>query len=162
MARHRIELLQNMPVFGALSEDTLSLILRRSTSISVRKGDYFFRQDEDGHSTFVLESGGVAIVKNWRDEEYTLRTLGVGDCFGEMALIDLGPRSASVRAIEDPIAIESSPRCLREVARLDISQYALIYMNMARELSRRLRRADERLFQAKVEAQIEDFVFSST
>jgi CRP-like cAMP-binding protein len=156
-----IALLKNMPIFGALSDAAIELILNQSNEVRVAGRDWFFRQDDQGQSTFVLQSGRVAVVKNWNQEEYRLRELSEGDCFGEMALIDFGPRSASVRALEDSTAIEITPRCLREVGRLDAEQYALIYMNMARELSRRLRRADERLFRAKVELQIEDFVFSS-
>ena len=60
-------------------------------------------------------------------------------------------------------AIEMPPSCLLEVARLDLEQYAMIYMNMARELSRRMRHADERLLGAMLEARIGegDFDFSS-
>lgn len=161
MAGERIALLGRMPIFGALSDSALALILERSDEVRVAAGEYFFRQDAAGRSTFVLESGAVEVIKTWRGDDYVLRQLAVGDCFGEMALIDLGPRSASVRATRDSAAIEITSRCLRDVARLDLQQYALIHMNMARELSRRLRRADERLFRAKMEAQIDDFVFSS-
>lgn len=158
-----------MPVFGGLNDAAIEVILELSKSVETGKGEYFFRQGDDSHSTFVLESGRVAVLKSWKGSQYTLRRLGAGDCFGEMALIDFGPRSASVIAEADSTAIEFSPGCLLEVAKRDLEQYALVYMNMARELSRRLRLADERLFE--VEAEVHSatdssdetkFVFNST
>ncbi len=80
-----------------------------------------------------------------------IRELAEGDCFGEVALLDLGPRSASGRADVDSVALEIGALDLPEVAGRDPEQFALIYMNLGRELSRRLRAADERLFQAKVD-----------
>jgi CRP-like cAMP-binding protein len=109
-----------------------------------------------------VERGRVEILKSRGGKHYSLRTLETGDCFGELALIDFGPRSASVRALGDSKAIEISPRCLRDLALDDLEQYAIIYMNMARELSRRLRQADERMFRARVEVRIPaaEFLFS--
>ena len=57
---------------------------------------------------FVLEDGGVTVLKTWQGREYVLQRLGKGDCFGEMSLIDLCPRSATVRAEQDCKAIEST------------------------------------------------------
>lgn len=171
MAQTRLDLLKNMPVFGGLNDAAMQLILERSNFATVGKGEYFFRQGDDGKSTFVLESGRVAVLKSWKGSQYTLRRMGVGDCFGEMALIDFGPRSASVLAEADSTAIEFSPGCLLEVAKRDLEQYALVYMNMARELSRRLRLADDRLFEVEAEVHsaidpengsVGEFVFNST
>ena len=63
-----------------------------------------------------------------------------------MALIDLLPRSASVLAVKDCIAIALSPDSVTHLAERNLEQFALIQMNLARELSRRLRIADDRLF----------------
>ena len=159
MAIPAIQLLQNMPIFGGLNADTLDLLLRLSHSVVVPEGEFFFRQGDEGSSTFVLEHGRVSVVKLWGDEEHLLRSLGPGDCFGEMALIDFGLRSASVRADVESKAIELMPKSLLKVAKQDLEQHTLIYMNMARELSRRLREADERLFKAKIEQRIADDEF---
>jgi CRP-like cAMP-binding protein len=86
------------------------------------------------------------VIKHWNGRAHVLRELAAGDCFGEVALLDFGPRSASVRANEDCEALELSALDLRQLAEHDPVQFALIYMNLGRELSRRLRDADERLF----------------
>jgi len=83
-----------------------------------------------------------------RGRELPLRELGVGDCFGEMALLDLFPRSASVRAVEDCRAMALKPDHLYRLYEHDPGQFAMVQMNIAREMSRRLREADEQLFRA--------------
>jgi CRP-like cAMP-binding protein len=64
--------------------------------------------------------------------------------------MDLGPRSASVRAVEDCTAIRVSAANLHQVYARDVQQFALIQMNMGREVCRRLRDADNRLFRARM------------
>jgi CRP-like cAMP-binding protein len=147
----RIRLLQDTPIFGGVVDEVLALLLDRVTEVAVRKGEFFFREGDDGVSAFVLEQGSVSILKQWEEKSYLLRHLHAGDCFGEVALMDFCRRSASVLADEDCVAIELTTRDLRQVATRDLEQFTMIYMNMGRELCRRLRAADQRLFQAKVE-----------
>jgi len=148
----RMRLLQNMPVFGGLLEPTLEFLVERVQELAVASEDYFFHQDDRGSAAYVLERGTVSVVKSYKGREYLLRELGEGDCFGEMALIDFCPRSASVRANEPCIALCITGADLRAVREFEAEQFTLIYMNMAREVSRRLRDADLRLFEARAEA----------
>jgi CRP/FNR family transcriptional regulator, cyclic AMP receptor protein len=163
MNSSRLALLQNMPTFGGIREDILQFILDLSPSVAMPKGKFFFHEQDTANSMFVLEQGKVAILKAWKGREYLLHELKTGDCFGEMAVIDLLPRSASVLATEDSSAIEISSNTLYRVYEKDLEQLAMIYMNMGREVSRRLRETDERMFQAKVEAINigDDYIFKS-
>jgi len=146
----RIELLQQMAVFGALRTDVLEFLLDQSRVLTVPSGSYFFREGETGDTMFVLESGRVEVLKQAAEGEWhVLRQFAAGDCFGEMALMDLAPRSASVRAIEDCSAIEIGASQLMSIYRKDIEQFVLLEMNMGRELSRRLRETDEQLFRQR-------------
>jgi CRP-like cAMP-binding protein len=147
----RIQLLRNTPIFGGVTDEILSFLLCRVAEVAVRQGEYFCREGDDGASAFVLERGSVSILKDWEGESHLLRHLHTGDCFGEVALMDFCRRSASALADEDCVAIELSASDLRQVANQDLEQFAMIYMNMGRELCRRLRAADERLFRAKIE-----------
>ena len=101
MENARIELLQGMPVFGGVKAHTLAFLLPFCSTVSVPQNDFFFREDEDGDSMFVLESGKAEVLKTRQGQDYVLQTLNAGDCFGEMAVMDMGARSASVRASED-------------------------------------------------------------
>jgi len=66
--------------------------------------------------------------------------------------MDLFPRSASVRAAQTCTAIELSTGIFFQIYEKDLEQFALMQMNIGREVSRRLRVADERLFRARIEA----------
>ena len=147
MNRSRLELLRGMPVFGGLKTESLELILSNSEQIVLQEGEFFFREGEPGDSLFVLESGTVLVQRMYQGKAIELGRLAPGDCFGEMALIDFLPRSAAVKAECNCEAIEVTNRALRSLFQSDVEQYAMIMMNLGREVSRRLRIADECLFQ---------------
>ncbi len=65
------------------------------------------------------------------------------------------PRSACVIAITDCSAIELTPQALAELFERDAEQFALIQMNIGREVCRRLRAADERLFRIRMGEAVE-------
>lgn len=142
----RIELLQQMPIFGGIREELLQRLLGETRSVTVRAGDFFFRETDPASCMYVLEAGRAVVLKSWRGNEYRLHHLKQGDCFGEMALMDLLPRSASVRAEIDCAALELAPAGLYALFERDAEQFALLQMNLGRELSRRLRATDELLF----------------
>jgi CRP-like cAMP-binding protein len=152
MQEARIRLLQRMAIFGGIRDEILEFLVERSPVVRIPKGEFFFRENDPGESMFVLEEGKVAVLKRWQGRDYLLRTLEQGDCFGEMALLDLAPRSASVRALEDCAAIELSAASLYDLYNKDLEQFAVIEMNMGREVCRRLRELDERLFRARMGA----------
>lgn len=142
----RIKLLQGMPIFGGIRADVLQFLLGLCPDVSVPTNEYFFHEHDQADSMFVLEAGKVAVLKSWRGQEYLLKILKEGDCFGEMAVMDLSPRSASICAVEDCAAIRVSAANLYKLYEQDPKQFALIQMNMGREVTRRLREADDRLF----------------
>lgn len=150
MQEARIELLQRMPVFGGIRTDILLFLLALCPMVAIPTNAFFFREHDQGDSMFVLEMGRVAVLRSWRGQDYLLQTLKEGDCFGEMAVMDHCPRSASVRAVEDCIAIRISAANLYEVYAQDLKQFALIQMNMGREVCRRLQEADNQLFGARM------------
>ena len=150
MPATRIELLQGMPIFGAIREDVLDFILGLARSVRVPARGHFFREGDPAASMFVLEAGDAAVLKGWQDRELMLGRLSRGDCFGEMALMDLRPRSASVQALEDCSALELSVEHLHRLFEHDVEQYLLIQMNIGREVCRRLRATDEMLFRLQM------------
>ena len=124
-------------------------------------GSYIFHEGTPGDCAYVLESGKVAITTEQAGKKAVLTELGPGSLFGEMALIDLFPRSASVMALEDSQALELTQDALYTLYEKDLEQFAIIHMNLGRELSRRLRDADEKVFRAgrSVAMAYEEFSF---
>jgi CRP/FNR family cyclic AMP-dependent transcriptional regulator len=145
----RIALLQSMPIFGALRDDALECLLEGAAQLSRAAGDYYVREGDAAECMYVIEHGSVEVLKRWNGRDWHLHELHAGDCFGEMALMDYFARSASVRALEPCSAIEVSAAALHRLYERDIEQFALIQMNLGREVSRRLRATDELLFRIR-------------
>ena len=151
MAPGRLALLQAMPIFGALRDDALEVLLEGAPTLTRTRGEFYVREGDSAHSMYVIEHGAVEVLKRWEGREWSLHQLHAGDCFGEMALMDFFPRSASVRVVEDCRAIEIAITALHRLAERDMEQFALIQMNIGREVCRRLRATDELLFRARMD-----------
>lgn len=144
----KVALMKRTPLFSALREETIAFLLEFTRTVEIRANEYFFREGDDAASVYILEKGSAAVIKSWEHRDVQLRILGPGECFGEMALMDMFPRSASIRAVEDCTALELSPRGMVRLYGRDLEQYTLVQISLGREVCRRLRDADERLFVA--------------
>jgi CRP/FNR family cyclic AMP-dependent transcriptional regulator len=153
--REQIRLLQAMPIFGGVSDAALRFLMSLAREVEVPKGSYFYREGDPASSVFVLETGKVVLMKRWQNKDHVLKSLVRGDSFGEVALIDLQPRNTSALAEESSRAIELSTEDLYKLYKRHLDQFALIYMNMARQVCRRLREADTRAFAADMQSDSE-------
>src|SRR5437879_2717458 len=94
-------LLGRTPVFGALDPETLRHVAGSANSRSYRKGESMFHQGDPGDRLYVVARGLVKVfTASESGEEMLLATLRPPDMFGELALIDGGPRSASTATLE--------------------------------------------------------------
>ena len=75
----RLELLQHMPIFGAIRDDALLFLLAQAREVSVAAGAYFFREGDPAQSMFVLESGSVAVFKSWEGRDFVLNQMEAGE-----------------------------------------------------------------------------------
>ena len=71
----------------------------------IKNGELALRAGDRGDTAYFILSGAVEVFIERDGRHVTLARLGKGEIFGEMAIIDPGPRSASVRAVEDTICI---------------------------------------------------------
>lgn len=149
-SEQRIHLLQSIPFFGAIQEHCVALILELSETQHLTPGEYFFHQGEKGDALYILEKGKARIFKEYNHQEYLLREISDGACFGDLALIDLSPRAASVRALTDCTGIRIPASALHSLYQHDKEQFLILQMNIAREMSRRLRDAHELCFQLQI------------
>ena len=135
--------LRNIGLFGALSDDVLEYLATLLTVETPPAGATLFREGEDASAMFVVISGEVEVLKkSKRNMEARVAVLGPGDWFGEMSIVDIQPRSATVRALAPSRLLRVSSADLDALYRHDLRSYAIIILNLARELSRRLRVAD--------------------
>ena len=95
---------------------------------------------------FVVHSGEL-VVSKLGDSGRVIRmaSLGPGDFFGEMTLIEMQNRSATVIAESSTMLYELTARELYTYYKADIHAYVIVMQNINRELCRRLRRADNRI-----------------
>src|SRR4051812_462399 len=106
------------------------------------RGSVILFENDPGDSLFVVRQGRVKVVLIGEDgREVILGVLGVGDHFGELALIDDRPRSAHVIAMEDSHLLVLR----REDFRNRVESSPRVAWSLLTELSRRLRRADDKI-----------------
>jgi len=149
-----IKLSQELPIFGGLKPDIIESLLNMACCLVVKKGDMIFQEGERSPLMYIIQKGQIGIIKRCDNKHFLLRTLNVGDCVGEMALFDFMEYSFSAYALEDVNLIGISSANLLEIYKQDLEQFTLIQMNIGREVSRRLRYADDHCFQPLVEASI--------
>lgn len=88
-------------IFSGLTDETLGAVAERAIKRVYSKGDPIFHQGDPGDALYVVAEGLVKVFIISEDgDEMVLATLRPPETFGELAVIDKGPRSASARAIE--------------------------------------------------------------
>ena len=96
-----IELLRRVPLLQSLSDAELKTIANLSTRRRVRARETVVQQSEPGNELFVLMSGHLKVVSTDPEgRDAGLNVMGPGEVFGEVALLDGGPRSATIVALE--------------------------------------------------------------
>jgi len=137
-------ILRDIGLFGGISEESLERLASQLPEVRAEPGKVVVSEADLSTEMFVVIGGELEVVKRTADGS-TVRVamLGPGDWFGEMAIIDVQPRSASVRALAPSLLLSlSADQVERLLYRVALKDYSLLVMNIARELSRRLRVAD--------------------
>lgn len=93
----KIDHLQRIPLFSGLSKKELQFLARLLTEVGVKEGSILVKQGEYGQEAMIIEAGTAVVKRNNRKVD----TMGPGDFFGEMSLIDNMPRNADVIATSD-------------------------------------------------------------
>jgi CRP-like cAMP-binding protein len=115
-----------------------------------KKGDFVFRQDEEGDEMYIIQSGSVAIRKSIGGKRTTVTVLEKGDFFGEMSILERLPRTADAEVTEDAGIITINGQTFGEMIRSNPE----IAVRMLRKYSMRMREYSEQLenFMASQEA----------
>ncbi len=131
------------PFFGGLSDASLSLLISMMIERCFDVGAIVVAEGEQGRSMYVVHSGELVVSKlGGSGDAIPIARLGPGDFFGEMTLIEMQTRSASVITESPTVLYELTAGNLYAFYKADIHAYAMVLQNINRELCRRLRRAD--------------------
>jgi CRP-like cAMP-binding protein len=134
------------PFFGGLSDASLDLLISMLVERRFDVGATVVAEGEPGCSMYIVHSGELVVSKLGESEcVVRIAALGPGDFFGEMTLIEMQNRSATVVADSPTVLYELTARNLYTYYKADIYAYVMVMQNINRELCRRLRRADNRI-----------------
>ncbi len=100
-ASHVADTLAKSPLLRGLPSEALGRLAAVARRRTYRRGEVIFHQGDPGDTLFVLEAGRVKVFTYAESGDETLLAIvGPGECFGELALIDGEPRSATIQALE--------------------------------------------------------------
>jgi CRP/FNR family transcriptional regulator, cyclic AMP receptor protein len=143
-ANARQEFLETIPIFAGLNAQAVSEIAAAVEEAEFRAGEIIVRENEPGNRMFIMHTGRVEVVKQLaKPRETVLAVFGPKDFLGEMSIIECVARAASLRAIEDTLLFALKGTDLYHLFKHQPDQYAIVILNIARDLSRRLRAIDE-------------------
>ncbi len=135
-----ISYLKAVPLFSSLDMSELDIIYLHSSRMKYPKKKVIFLENEDGDKLYVILKGSVKIIKvSEAGEEIILAILREGEFFGDMSLLDGKPRSATVITNEDSQLLIIDRTNFEKM----VLTYPKISLKIMRELTSRLRKADE-------------------
>lgn len=107
--------LKHMPLFGTLSDAELEAVAQELTTEQAEAGDTIVRQGEEGNRFYMIVSGQVEVMQTGEEGSLTLAVLEEGDHFGEMALLKMIPRTATVRTLTPCVFLAMGSEQFRKV-----------------------------------------------
>ncbi|MGH2730093.1 MAG: Crp/Fnr family transcriptional regulator [Actinomycetota bacterium] len=147
MSEQTVALLAQNELFAHLDREALFKLAERAERRTYKKGEFVFRQGDPGESLFVLLDGvAKVVVGSEQGDEMVLVTLQASDSFGELAVVDGRPRSASVEVLEPAIALVIDRKTLVSL----VDEHPSVAEGLLRSLGTVLRRLTD---------QASDFVF---
>ena len=134
-------ILQKYNLFGGMMPDQIENIIPLMETQEFGPDEMIITEGKSNDKVFFLIEGRAAVIK----KGVVLAHFGEGDVFGEMEVLDIMPSVASIKTVSHTAVMSISNKALRVIYNMDVKVFALIIMNLARDLSRRLRKADEKL-----------------
>jgi CRP-like cAMP-binding protein len=147
-----LDFIRKLSVFAGISREVVDNVGAKAQRMELRAGELLFKEGEPAKEMLLVISGRLEVVKRADlGGEAIIAVLGPGDVVGEMSLIDIQPRSAEVRAVEDSSVVVLSHGDIATIYHEDPKSYTLLVLNIAREISLRLRRLDKLVANVMVE-----------
>jgi len=140
------EILENLNILKPLSKGVIDLLARKMDKKYLNSDDILFSAGDVSNSLYIINKGSVEVFKDINgDVSLSLATLDSGDIFGEMALIDEFPRSASIRAVEDCELLTLSKGAFEEIIKNHPEEALEFLIRLAKVMSLRIRKTNQSL-----------------
>ncbi len=142
--------LRRIRLFSDMTNEQAEKFVNLVEKVKVPAFQPIVKQGEHGDSMFLIMDGEARVSLKTRDKDETIAILGVGDFFGEIALLDAGPRSADVTANKECTLLQFSKKHLDQIVvqHPDLAAHFLTAMN--RFLGGRLRKTNDRFAKAQL------------
>jgi CRP-like cAMP-binding protein len=131
--------LERFAIFSGLGREEMAALVRLTDTVHFEKGTKIIQAGEEGLCLYLVLIGRAVVLAPPPDGEVELASLQVGDFFGEISLVDEGPRSADVLALEDCVLMRVTRTTIGVLAGLQPAAAVQILSSIGRELVKRLR-----------------------
>lgn len=136
--------LQNMKLFAEFTSSEIAAFAGLAEFKEAPAGELIVRQDDPGDSMFLIVDGSAVVKHRSGERTVELARIRAGDFFGELALVDEGPRSADVEAVEDSLLLSLSQGSVRALAGVYPSAAFKLLVAVGRVLVDRMRQGNRR------------------
>ena len=140
------KILLKYSLFGGLTKEQIEKIIPLMVQETYQPGDTIITERKANDKILFIIEGRVSIIRGGK----VIYDLAEGNTFGEMEVLDVMPCAATIRAVNEVTVMSISNIALREIYKTDLKCYSLLLMNLARDLSRRLRVANEIMVEGKM------------
>lgn len=141
-----VKLLKQSPLFEKFSQSELKEVLKIAKEKTIPAGNTVFYEGDKGDSLYFIKSGTVSVVKKDADgNEITIAFLYEGEPFGEMALIDGGPRSARIITSTPVVLLEIKSTALNRLLKKNTKLHIKFLEAFNKFLVKRLRESNENI-----------------
>ena len=144
MNPEHLKVLHSLPLFAEFTEAELEGTIDLIDKVQYATGELIVKQDERGDCMFVLVDGTARVVHRRDGKDFDLATLKVGDFFGELALVDSGPRSADVVAESPCTLLRIEHGALRAIAGVYPNAAFKLLIAVGRALVQRMRKGNQK------------------
>ncbi len=136
--------LSKFKLFAGFHQGELESLVGLSHVIIVPAGTEIVREGDPGHCMFVILNGKAKVFQKVDDDKFPLAELAAGDFFGEVSLVDDGPRSASVLATEECHLLKTTRMVIGLLAGIQPSAAIQLLAAIGRSLVQRLRAGNQK------------------
>ena len=140
-----VAILRKMSLFKGFDALELIQVSKLVKHLHFSRGDVVVRENEEGHSLFVVKEGKLHAYHDEKGQKKELAVFGPLSSFGELALIDHGLRSASIEAVEDGELLEFDDRAFCQLIKHHEHLKLKLYENLTADLAGKLRKTNDRL-----------------
>ena len=149
-----IAIISHLSLFGGVTDTQLATMLPRLELWLLQAGEVVFKKGDEPMHTYIVKRGRIELQLTENSVIIQKQELQLGECFGVASLMSMHKHTTTAVAAVESELLVFSRRALIGLKHEDIEVFALLMMNLARELARNLYLTDQLLLDATVRKQV--------